>query len=131
MADIEKLVSDWQLYKAAEKAAIEARRACEDALVQFYKINPQTEGTQNFEVDGHKVKIVSRLAQKIDSDKVQEIAAENGFENYLSSLFRWKPEIVAAAWKLAPKEVTEKLSFAITSTPNRPSFTIEVITTKE
>ncbi len=125
MKDIEKLVSDWQFYKAAEKVAVDSRRACEDEMAKFYKINPQSEGTQNFEAEGYKVKIVSRLAQKIDSDKVQEIAAENGLENYLSSLFRWKPEIVAAAWKSAPKEVTEKLNFAITSTPNRPSFSID------
>lgn len=129
--DIAHLIAVWNASKAAEKAAIEARRACEDEMVKFYKIDAQKEGTQNFEFDGHKVKIVSRLAQKIDSDKVQEIAAENGFENYLSSLFRWKPEIVAAAWKSAPEEVRNKLSFAITSTPNRPSFTIEVLTTKE
>lgn len=123
--DIEKLVSDWQFYKAAEKVSVDSRRACEDAIAKFYSIDPQAEGTQNFEVDGYKVKIVSRLAQKIDSDKVQEIAAEHGLENYLSSLFRWKPEVVASAWKAAPKEVTEKLSFAITSTPNRPSFLID------
>ena len=127
MKEIEQLVSDWVLYKQAEKVAVDCRRACEDEIAKFYKINPQKEGTQNFEVDGNKVKIVSRLAQKIDSDKVQEIAAENGFENYLSSLFRWKPEIVAASWKSAPKEVTEKLSFAITTTPGRPSFSIEPV----
>ncbi len=123
--EINQLIEVWNASKATEKAAVETRRACEDEIAKFYKINPQTEGTQNFEVDGYKVKIVSRLAQKIDSDKVQEIAAENGFENYLSSLFRWKPEIVAAAWKSAPEEVRNKLSFAITSTPNRPSFSID------
>ena len=123
--DINQLIEVWNTSKATEKAAVETRRACEDEIVKFYKINPQSEGTQNFEVDGYKVKIVNRLSQKIDSDKVQEIAAENGFENYLSSLFRWKPEVVAAAWKSAPEDVRNKLSFAITSTPNRPSFSID------
>ena len=75
--------------------------------------------------------VVGRIDRKVDADKVQELAAEHGLTDHLSTLFRWKPEINMAIWKAADESITKPLAAAITAKPGRPSFTIEPITTKE
>ena len=118
------LYQEWLDAKAAEKAAMDERRSIEDKLVISLGIAKTLDGTQNVEVDGFKVKIVGRLDRKVNSDKLQDLAAEFGLTEHLSSLFRWKPEINASAWKSADPRITEPLLDAITSTNGRPSFTI-------
>ena len=83
------------------------------------------EGTKNIDAEGFKVKITGRMNHKVDSDRLQEIAAEHGLSNHLSSLFRWKPELNLAVWKAADESITKPLSEAITTTPGRPGFNIE------
>ena len=118
------LYQQWLDAKAAEKKAMDDRRAIEDQLVADLGIAKTLDGTQNVEVEGYKVKIVGRLDRKVNSDKLQDLAAEHGLTEHLSSLFRWKPEINASAWKSADPRITEPLLDAITSTNGRPSFTI-------
>ena len=118
------LYEEWLVAKADEKKAMDERRAIEDKLVLSLGIPKTLDGTQNVEVDGFKVKIVGRLDRKVNSDKLQDLAAEYGLTEHLSSLFRWKPEINASAWKSADPRITEPLLDAITSTNGRPSFTI-------
>ena len=103
---------------------MDERRTIEDQLVKALNIPNTLDGTQNVEADGFKVKIVGRLDRKVNSDKLQDLAAEYGLTEHLSSLFRWKPEINASAWKSADPRITEPLLDAITSTNGRPSFTI-------
>ena len=93
------LYEEWLVAKADEKKAMDERRAIEDKLVLSLGIPKTLDGTQNVEVDGFKVKIVGRLDRKVNSDKLQDLAAEHGLTEHLSSLFRWKPEINASAWK--------------------------------
>ena len=118
------LYQQWLDAKAEEKKAMDERRSIEDKLVLSLGIPKTLDGTQNVEVDGYKVKIVGRLDRKVNSDKLQDLAAEYGLTEHLSSLFRWKPEINASAWKSADPRITEPLLDAITSTNGRPSFTI-------
>jgi hypothetical protein len=118
------LYQEWLDAKAAEKAAMDERRTIEDKLVKALGIPNTLDGTQNVEADGFKVKIVGRLDRKVNSDKLQDLAAEFGLTDHLSSLFRWKPEINASAWKSADPRITEPLLEAITTTNGRPSFTI-------
>ena len=82
------------------------------------------EGTANNEIDGYKIKVVGRMTRKVDSEKLQELAAENGLTEHLSSLFRWKAEIASKAWESADESITAPLMEAITTTPSRPTFTI-------
>jgi hypothetical protein len=114
------LLTDWIAAKAEEKAAQERRREIEDKLVIELGIDLQSEGTKH--IDGFK--ITMRFNRKINSDLLQEIAAEHGLTAHLSSLFRWKPEINATAWKSASEEITKPLTAAITTTPGRPSFDV-------
>ena len=87
---------------------------------------PETmEGVESVKTDaGYNIKITGRINRKVDGARIQEIAAEEGLEEHLSSLFRWKPEINMSAWKSADKSITGPLLRGITTQPGRASFTI-------
>lgn len=126
-ADLFALSEAWMSAKEAEKVATDARRQIEDQLIALIGLNEDHEGTMSLKTSvGHTVKIVGRLTRKVDAEKVQEIAAEHGLSEHLSSLFRWKPEINMTNWKRAAPEITAALSDAVTVTPSRPSFSITV-----
>ena len=118
------LYQQWLDAKAAEKAAMDDRRTIEDQLVKALSIPKNLDGTQNVQDEGYKIKVVGRLDKKVNSEKLQDLAAEFGLTEHLSSLFRWKPEINASAWKSADPRITDPLQDAITTTNGRPSFTI-------
>lgn len=120
-----ELMSAWLSAKEQERQAIEERRLIEDELFSSLGFDPNQDGTQTQERDGYKVKVINRFSRKVDSDALQEIAAEHGITHHLGDLFRWKPDINAAAWKAADPSITEPLLSAITTSPGRPSFTIE------
>ena len=119
-----ELCALWVQAKETEKAAVENRRVYEDQLLLMLSIPESFEGTSNNEFDGYKIKVVGRMSRKVDSDKLQELAAENGLTEHLSSLFRWKAEIAPKAWESADESITAPLMGAITTTPGRASFTI-------
>lgn len=118
------IYDDWIAAKEMERAAIEDRRAIEEQLVKQFGVMETDEGTRSFEKDGYQFKIVSRMTRKVDGDKLQEVAAEHGLSDHLSTLFRWKPKINMTAWKASDPSITEALSVAITTKPASPSFTI-------
>jgi hypothetical protein len=120
-----ELSESWLEAKEEERMAVEARRAVEDQLISGLNIVEQMEGTFNSKtLTGHQIKITGRLNRKVDADKVQELAAEHGLSEHLSSLFRWKPEINLTAWKATAPEITVLLADAITVSASRPSFSI-------
>jgi hypothetical protein len=123
--DLEQLSLDWIRAKTDEAQAISRRRTIEDEMVQAMRIKADQEGTVKQDIGPWKVSIVTRFNRKVDADLAQEIAAEHGFADHLGTLFRWKPEINAAAWKAADKTITDILVRAVTTTPGRPSFSIE------
>jgi hypothetical protein len=120
-----ELSEAWLQAKEAERMAVEARRSVEDQLILGLKIGEQMEGTLNTKtITGHQIKVTGRLNRKVDADKVQELAAEHGLTEHLSSLFRWKPEINLTAWKATAPEITVLLADAVTVSASRPSFQI-------
>lgn len=118
------LCQQWICAKAVEVEAIKTRRDIEDVLLNVLDVPDTLDGSINFDAGSHKVRIEGRINRKINSEKLQELAAESGLTEHLSSLFRWKPEVNIVAWKAASPEITTLLIDAITSTPGRPSFTI-------
>jgi hypothetical protein len=123
----EELIEAWQVAKLEEQEAQARRRKYEDALLQELSVDATQEGVTNWTVSQYQVKVTGRLNRKIDADKLQEVAAENGLEDHLSTLFRWKPEINMALWKAADSSITDPLLDAITTTPGRPSFSITTV----
>ena len=118
------LFEDWLEAKATEAEAVRKRRTIEDMMICAFDIPVSYDGTMNIEAEGFKVKVNGRINRKVDAERLQEIAAENGLTDHLSSLFRWKPEINMTLWKAADAAITTPLLDAITATPGRPSFTI-------
>ena len=123
MENINKLAQAWIEAKAAEAKAVEARRQLEDEMTKALDIGV-LEGTETFKHDGYIIKMVGRIDRKVDSAKLQDVAAAHNLTEHLSTLFRWKPEINASAWKNTSPAITDCLLDAITSTPGRTSFTI-------
>lgn len=121
---MQNLYDAWIEAKEDERKAVELRRDIEAQLVKQFGVLETDEGTRSFEKDGYQFKIVSRMTRKVDGDKLQEVAAEHGLSDHLSTLFSWKPEINMTAWKASDHSITEALSVAITTKPASPSFTI-------
>jgi hypothetical protein len=122
--DLNELSSLWLAAKEAEREAVEDRRRIEDRIKSLVGVAETLEGTKVVDPDQYTIKIVGRIDRKVDSNKLQELAAEYGLTDHLSYLFRWKPEVNMAAWKAAAPSITKPLSAAITAKPGRPSFTI-------
>lgn len=91
---------------------------------QLVSIADTFDGTKTLDCEGLTIKITGRIDRKVDAEKVQELAAEFGLTDHLSSLFRWKPEVNLSAWKAASESITKPLAAAITAKPGRASFTI-------
>lgn len=118
--------AEWQYWKVKEQEATDRRRAIEDKLTEALKIDATVDASKTYKpVDGWKVKVTTRLNHRVNGDELQTIAHEFGLGDHLPTLFRWKPEINAKAWKNAAAEITGPLSKAITTTASRPSFKIE------
>lgn len=122
--DLAELSAAWVQAKEAEKIAQDERRSLEDKMLALINVAEDFEGTQNAEAGSYKIKLTGRLNYRIDADRLQDVAAEHGLSDHLSSLFRWKPEINAKSWKAAEAGITRPLLEAITTTPGRPSFAI-------
>ena len=122
--DLNELSNMWLIAKQAEKDAVDDRRKIEDRIKSLVGVAENLEGTETVDPDQFTIKIVGRIDRKVDSDKLQELAAEHGLTDHLSSLFRWKPDLNMAAWKAADESITKPLAAAITAKPGRASFTI-------
>lgn len=129
--ELDTLAAQWADAKAAEAEAVARRRSIEDRLVELLEIPETKEGTTSSTTEqGYTIKVVGRMNRKVDTERLQELAAEHGLSEHLSSLFRWSADINAAAWKAAAQSITAPLTGAITTTPGRPSFTITKKDTK-
>jgi hypothetical protein len=121
---MEPLIHRWLVAKETERAAVEARRQAEDAMVEALRIDPTVEGTINRETDAYKVKVEPRLDRKVDAGKLIDLAAEQDLNAHLETLFRWSPDLNMTAWKAADPLIRQALSGAITVRAGRPSFKI-------
>ena len=121
---LQKLSAEWIEAKNAEKDAVDRRRLIEDEICRILEVQEADERTRRLEAEIFTIKITCRINRKVDGDLAQEIAAENGMEDYLPMLFRWKPELNMTAWESVGDNVKQVFSRAITATPGRPSFSI-------
>ncbi len=124
-AVLDFLAEQWEHEKAAEAKHALRRREIEDVIAGIVGADETQPGTTKVEAGSRRVKITASLRHKVDGDKLQDVAKEHGMNEHLRTLFRWKPEINAAAWKAAAPSITDVLAQGITSTPARLSFKIE------
>jgi hypothetical protein len=118
------LYDQWIQAKEAERLAVERRREVEDLLLKKSALPEDFEGTDSRTDGEYKIKIVGRVSRSVDTDLLQQLAAEAGLFEHLHSLFRWKAEINKRNWESAAPEITGPLTQAITARPGRPSFSI-------
>lgn len=119
------LYAQWMEAKAAEAEMTARRRALEDEMTKSLQITEDWEGSYTMKDGGFKINIKRAFTRKVDGKKLSAIASEFGLQDYLPTLFRWKPEINLKAWKDTEPSVTDKLAQAVTTTPGRVSFKIE------
>lgn len=122
--DLADLSRQWLDAKARETAATEDRRKVEDHIKKIARIDESLDGTETLEPAGFTIKVVGRIERNVNSEKLQELAAEAGLTDHLSSLFRWKPELNVGVWKNTDAAITSALASAITAKPGRASFKI-------
>lgn len=122
------LANVWLLNKQIEQEAVENRRKAEDQMLSLIGIAENLDGTETARPDGYVIKVTGRINRIVNSVMIQELAAEHGLSEHLSSLLRWVPEVAKSAWKAADKSITGPLEAAITAKPGRPSFSITTTT---
>jgi len=120
------LAALWLSAKAREASATEDRRMIEDRIKDIVRLPDDLDGTETVERDGYVIKMVGRIDRKVNAEQLQELAAEAGLTDHLSSLFRWKPELNVSVWKNTDESITGALAPAITAKPGRASFSITV-----
>lgn len=124
ISSLDNLSTLWIEAKAREAKATKDRRDIEDQMVKLMSLPETLDGTKTEKAAGYVIKVTGRINRKVNGDKLQELAAEHGLSEHLTSLFRWKPEINMTAWKATDAAITTPLLGAITSEAGRPSFTI-------
>ena len=124
MKPLQQLSAEWIEAKEAEREATDQRRLIEDKICRALEVQQTDEHTRKVEAEPFIIKIACRINRKVDGDLAQEIAAENGMQDHLGLLFRWKPELSMTAWNGVGDNVKQVFARAITATPGRPSFTI-------
>jgi hypothetical protein len=124
--NITELSNRWLELKVQEDYVISERRYIEDQISSLMKIQETLEGVETKKSGNFVIKVTGRIDRKVNSEMLQEIAAENGLSEHLSALFRWTPAINMTAWKRCSPEITNVLLGAVTSKTGRPSYKITI-----
>ena len=122
-AKIAEMISAWNEAKQAEKAWQDRRRIIEDEIAE-HLILGELDSTQTVTAGPWRMKVTQRLNRRIDTDALEELAAEHGLQAHLADLFRWKPELNIRQWNDADEGIRKALEGAITTKPGRPSFAL-------
>ena len=119
------LYQQWMEAKAAEAEMTARRRAIEDEMAKSLQITEDWEGSYTMKDGGFKINVKRAFTRKVDDKRLTALANEFGLQEYLSTLFRWKPEINLKAWKDTEPSVIDKLAQAVTTTPGKIGIKIE------
>lgn len=121
---LQEMATKWLESKEQERIATERRRLLEDEMTKLLALPEDLDGSKTIKEGELVIKVTGRLTRKIDDDLLQELAAEHGLGEKLSTVCRWKPELNLTVWKNTDESVVKALSPAITVTPGRPSYNI-------
>ena len=130
MTDINDLTLAWYEAKEAETRAKNEREEIERKMIKVIGIPDNWDGSLTHRVGDFKVKIARRINVKIDAEALKVIAHDNGLDAQLETMFRGKPEIVKAEWDIADAKVRSIFAPAITSTPSKVSFSVDLISSR-
>ena len=119
------LYEQWMEAKAAETEMTTRRRAIEEEIAKSLEVPEDWEGSYTMKDGGFKINIKRAFTRKVDDKRLTALANEFGLQEYLSTLFRWKPEINLKTWKDTEPSVIDKLAQAVTTTPGKIGIKIE------
>ena len=119
------LYQQWMEVKAAETEMTTRRRAIEEEIAKSLAVPEDWEGSYTMKDGGFKINVKRAFTRKVDDKRLTALANEFGLQEYLSTLFRWKPEINLKAWKDTEPSVIDKLAQAVTTTPGKIGIKIE------
>ena len=119
------LYEQWMEVKAAETEMTTRRRAIEEEIAKSLAVPEDWEGSYTMKDGGFKINVKRAFTRKVDDKRLTALANEFGLQEYLSTLFRWKPEINLKAWKDTEPSVIDKLAQAVTTTPGKIGIKIE------
>ena len=119
------LYEQWMEAKAAETEMTTRRRAIEEEIAKSLAVPEDWEGSYTMKEGGFKINVKRAFTRKVDDKRLTALANEFGLQEYLSTLFRWKPEINLKAWKDTEPSVIDKLAPAVTTTPGKIGIKIE------
>lgn len=121
----EALYEEYLKIKAYEEKAAARKLEIEKELLRIHEIEA-TEGSKTFKDGNYKVCVTGKLNKTVNAEALKALPAEfpEITRELLGTVFKWKPDIIAAEWKKLDEEVQEVLSRAITVTPAKISFKI-------
>ena len=119
------LYQQWMEAKAAETEMTTRRRSIEEEIAKSLAVPEDWEGSYTMKDGGFKINVKRAFTRKVDDKRLTALANEFGLQEYLSTLFRWKPEINLKAWKDTEPSVIDKLAQAVTTTPGKIGIKIE------
>jgi len=123
---LDTLSEKWKELKEEEKRIKKERENIENLIFELMEVDDKKEGTETIETDNNVLSVRTRLNRKVDGEKLQLLARENGLPfDILSTLFRWKAEVELKNWRNADCKITDILKDAITEKPAKPSIIVK------
>ncbi|MCF4151779.1 hypothetical protein L2W58_08180 [Dethiosulfovibrio sp. F2B] len=124
---LESMAEEIEKIKAYMAEAKQRKDELEQKIWDLSGLSSHFEGTHSMEAGRFAIKVKGKINRRVDGDALQKVAQEAGLFDYLSTLFRWKPDINKREWDKASPEVTNVLAQAIVATPGKPSIEIKEV----
>jgi hypothetical protein len=121
------IYAEWIDAKRQEAAARTRRVQIEAQLIELHGFDATREGTETYLTDKYRVKCSARVTQKVDAKKLKEIARDNGLDDQIERLFRWRVDMNKNIWKKTHPDITNLFLPAIESKPSKPAVVVEKI----
>jgi hypothetical protein len=120
-----ELCEEYMQIKEYEAQAAARKLEIEQELLKLNNIS-KLEGSKILKNDGFRIGLLGRANKTVNAEALRALPGEypEVTDEVLGTVFRWKPEIDAKAWKEQSEEITNILSRAITVTPAKITFNI-------
>jgi hypothetical protein len=120
---LDELLAFWLEAKDFELQAKNRRLDMESRLLKILEI--KEDETYRTDHGDYRLEIVAKKTRKINTERAERLAAENGLQDQLFRLFRWKAELNSVNWKSASDEVREIFRDAVIEENAKHSFIIK------
>lgn len=99
----------------------------EEEIISTFALPENDAFSKTINDSGYKLTFTKRVNRTIDSEKLKDLARENGISDSLGIIFSWKPTVVAKEWKKIKEKYQGILAQAFTENVGKTSIKIEKI----